>query len=123
MTTTTQVGISGIDATYYLTKDLSAATAFYNKLFGFDASMHVPGTVSEWTLPGGETFGIYQPPDGDWNPSGGVLFHVKDLHASVDAAKALGASFQEHQEETPMCFMAFGKDPEGNNFILHQPKG
>jgi predicted enzyme related to lactoylglutathione lyase len=122
MTNATQVGITGIDASYYLTKDLARSTAFYTSLFGFEPTLHVPGTVSEWTFsPGDETFGLYQPQE-DWHPSGGILFHVDDLKGARSASESLGASFEEHEEETPMCFMAFGKDPEGNSFILHQRK-
>ena len=123
MTTAAKVGITGIDATYYLVKDLGNATAFYTNLLGFEPSMHVPKTVSEWTFSTGETFGIYQPQDAkDWHPSGGILFHVADFAASVAACKTLGVKFSEHPEETPMCHMAFGEDPEGNNFIIHQLK-
>ncbi|HTX60134.1 MAG TPA: VOC family protein [Verrucomicrobiae bacterium] len=123
MTTTAAVGITGIDATYYRTKDLIGSTAFYTKFFGAEPTMHIPNTVSEWTFGGGEAFGLYQPPEaGDWRPGGGLLFHVKDFRGAVEAAKALGATFDERQEETPMCYMAFGTDPEGNTFILHKPK-
>ncbi len=123
MTTAAKVGITGIDASYYTTKDLARSTAFYSSLFGTEPSMHIPQTVSEWTFSGGETFGLYQPQDAsEWNPSGGILFHVGDLQAARAASEALGARFESHPEETPMCFMAFGQDPEGNNFILHQRK-
>ena len=124
MTTTATVGITGIDASYYITKDLGAATAFYTKLFAAEPSMAVPNMVTEWTFAGGETFGLYQPEDtSEWHPSGGLLFRVPEIKAAVEAAKALGAKFDEHVEETPMCHMAFGEDPEGNRFILHTPKG
>jgi predicted enzyme related to lactoylglutathione lyase len=123
MTTAAKTGITGIDASYYMTKDLGSSTAFYTNLLGFDPSMHVPGMVSEWTFPTGGTFGLYQPTDAaDWHPGGGILFHVDDFKASLEACKAVGAKFDDHPEETPMCFMAFGQDPEGNNFIIHQPK-
>ena len=124
MTTAAHTGITGIDASYYMTKDLTKATSFYTALFGFEPTMHVPETVSEWTFEGnGTTFGLYQPPNGEgWHPGGGLLFGVPEIKASIDAAKALGAKFEEHVEETPMCFMAFGQDPEGSNFILHQLK-
>jgi predicted enzyme related to lactoylglutathione lyase len=122
MTTAAKVGITGIDATYYLVKDLDRATTFYTSLLGAEPSMHVPKTVSEWTFAGGETFGIYQPEkEADWNPSGGILFHVGDIAASIEACKALGVTFGG-TEDTPMCHMAFGDDPEGNHFILHQLK-
>jgi predicted enzyme related to lactoylglutathione lyase len=123
MTTTATVGITGIDASYYLTKDLNAATEFYAKFFGAAPAMHIPNMVSEWTFGGGETFGLYQPEDkNEWHPSGGLLFHVNDFNGAIEAAKALGCTFEDHPEETPMCFMAFGADPEGNRFILHTPK-
>jgi predicted enzyme related to lactoylglutathione lyase len=123
MTTAAKVGINGIDASYYLTKDLTRSTAFYSGLFGMEPSLHIPQTVSEWTLPAGETFGLYQPQDPDeWRVSGGILFHVDDLAAARAASETLGARFDDHPEETPMCYMAFGQDPEGNNFILHQRK-
>jgi len=123
MTTAAKVGISGIDASYYMTKNLASATAFYNSLFGAEPSMHVPETVSEWSFSDGTTFGLYQPQDAEgWYAGGGILFHVDDLNAAKAASEALGATFDEHPEETPMCFMAFGEDPEGNRFILHQPK-
>jgi predicted enzyme related to lactoylglutathione lyase len=123
MATAAQIGITGIDASYYTTKDLNAATKWYTSFFGFEPTMHVPETVSEWTLGDEGTFGLYQPQDkNDWRPGGGILFHVDDLDRAVEAAKALGAKFDEHAEDTPVCRMAFGSDPEGNNFIIHQPK-
>jgi predicted enzyme related to lactoylglutathione lyase len=123
MTTAAKVGISGIDASYYITKDLARSTAFYTSLFGFEPTLHIPQTVSEWTFAKGETFGLYQPQDtSEWRPSGGILFHVDDIKAARKASESLGAAFEEHEEETPMCLMAFGKDPDGSSFILHQPK-
>lgn len=124
MTTAAKVGITGIDASYYLTKDLNKATAFYTGLFGCEPSMQVPDMVSEWTFEkDGTTFGLYQPHDAaDWRISGGLLFHVDDINAAKTAAQSVGAKFDEHTEDTPVCYMAFGSDPEGNNFILHQPK-
>jgi predicted enzyme related to lactoylglutathione lyase len=123
MTTAAQVGITGIDAAYYLTKDLNAATTFYSTLLGFEPTMHAPDTVSEWTFKSGESFGIYQPQNAaDWHPSGGVLFAVTDFEASIAACKAIGVKFEDHPMETPMCHMAFGEDPEGNTFIIHKQK-
>jgi predicted enzyme related to lactoylglutathione lyase len=123
MPSTVNVGITGIDATYYLTKDLRQATAFYAGLFGRGPDMYVENTVAEWTFAGGESFGLYQPQDSkEWHSSSGVLFHVANLQDSREAARGAGAMFDDHLEDTPMCYMAFGRDPEGNRFILHQPK-
>ncbi len=116
----------GLAASYYFAKDLDRATAFYKELFGFEPSMAVPGMVSEWTFPTGESFGIYKPHDeGSFKTSHGLIFEFDDVAAAVAGHKARGVEFEEDGkiEETPACFMAFAKDTEGNEFILHTRKG
>jgi predicted enzyme related to lactoylglutathione lyase len=115
--------ITGIDATYYLAKDLVRATAFYRDLLGLTPTMEVPDFVTEFTFPGGETFGLYN--SGEFTPSGGVMFAVPDAKATVEKLKAAGVKFGEDGElsDTPVCYMAFATDTEGNGFIIHQRKG
>ncbi|MEO6835655.1 MAG: VOC family protein [Candidatus Tumulicola sp.] len=124
MTTANTIGVTGIDATYYLAKDLERATEFYTKLLGFAPTMAFPGMASEWTFPSGVTFGLYRPEE-DWHSGSGVMFNVPDVSAAVAAGKAGGVKFDDDGkiEDTPVCFMAFAQDSEGNTFILHQPKG
>jgi predicted enzyme related to lactoylglutathione lyase len=123
MATASSAGITGIDATYYLAKDLERATEFYTKLLGFAPTVTFPNMVSEWTFTGGTTFGLYRPEEG-WSASGGVMFNVPDITSAIGAAKAGSVTFDDDGkvEETPVCFMAFARDSEGNSFILHQPK-
>ncbi len=123
--TTATLSVHGIDASYYMTKDLATATTFYNDLLGLEPTLHFPGTVTEYTFPGGETFGLYQPSDAErFYTSGGVMFAVDDVAAFVHAAAARGVTFDSGGEvsDTPMCHMAFGTDPEGNHFIVHKRK-
>ena len=114
--------VHGIDATYYLTKNLSDSTKFYGELLGMEPSMHMEDFVSEFTFPGGETFGLYKA--GEFSTSGGVMFAVDDVAAFVAEAKARGVKFDGDGEitDTPGCHMAFGTDPEGNGFIIHHRK-
>jgi len=114
--------VSGIDATYYTIKDLERGTKFYAGLLGAEPTMHMPDFVSEWTFGGGETFGLYQSKEA--SPGGSAMFAVDDVAAAVKEAKALGVHFHEEGEvtDTPACHMAFGEDPEGNQFILHKRK-
>ncbi len=114
--------VSGIDATYYYAADLGRATKFYNELLGLEPTMQYEDMVSEWTFPGGETFGLYKPHSGDVQTSHGVMFAVGDLESAVSQHKARGVKFHGDLEDTPACRMAFGEDPEGNTFILHQRK-
>ena len=119
---TTAAVISGIDAIYYLAKDLERATAFYRDKLGLSPTLEMPGYVTEFTFGGGETFGLYKSPEGEWHASGGVMFAVPDVRGAVAELQGAGIAFtgDGHIEETPVCLMAFGQDSEGNGFILHQ---
>jgi predicted enzyme related to lactoylglutathione lyase len=114
--------VKGIDATYYTVKDLGKSTKFYTDLLGADPTMHMENFVSEWTFDDGATFGLYQTDEG--SPS--AMFAVPDVAAAVSAAKSHGAKIHGHGgdevTDTPVCHMAFGEDPEGNQFILHKRK-
>jgi len=125
MATSTANRVNGIDASYYYVQDLDRATKFYTELLGQEPAMSVPGMVTEWTFSGGETFGLYKPTSADgFSTGGGVMFAVDDVPAAVAAHSARGVKFSGdgHIEETPVCFMAFGEDTEGNGFILHRHK-
>jgi predicted enzyme related to lactoylglutathione lyase len=116
--------VSGVDATYYTTKDLTKGTAFYTDLIGSPPTMHFPNMISEWTFAGGETFGLYGGAgvEETFTPSGGVMFAVGDVPAAVAELKGKGVTLHGDIEETPVCHMAFGSDPDGNGFILHKRK-
>jgi len=77
---------------------------------------------AEFELADGATFGVYQPPEGAEAGKGyGALFAVGDIQAAVAHFRANGATLQD-PFETPVCFMSFGKDPDGNEFAIHQRK-
>jgi catechol 2,3-dioxygenase-like lactoylglutathione lyase family enzyme len=114
--------VRGIDASYYMTKDLDVSTKFYTELLGSAPEVHVPGMFSEWTFPGGEAFGLYK--SDNFYESGTVMFRVDDVPAFVAAARANGVHFHGDGfvDETPNCHMAFGVDPDNNKFIIHKVK-
>lgn len=124
MATASTVGIQGIDTSSYLVKDVERAKKFYTELFGFQPTLEFLPIGVEWTFPSGETFGIVKPPGSPWEKSGGIHFGVKDIKAAVAAAQASGISFDDDAKiyETPGCFLAFARDSEGNDFILHELK-
>jgi predicted enzyme related to lactoylglutathione lyase len=124
MATAGAVKVKGYDAAYYMVKDLDRATRFYNDLLQMEPTLSVPGTISEYTFPTGETFGLYKPPEGDWEACHGLLFAVDDLATAVQDFKARGVRFDDEGkiDESPVCFMAFAMDTEGNRFVLHEHK-
>jgi len=49
------------------------------------------------------------------------MFAVDDAKAAVEHYRAKGLQLSD-VTESPVCFMAFGEDPEGNGIIIHQRK-
>ncbi len=114
------MNISGITASYYGVEDLARATAFYTDLLAVPPTAAMPDGFSEWVFADDTAFGLYK--SGSFRPSDGVMFVVDDVPAAVAELKARGVQMSDHIEETPVCWMAFGSDSEGNGFILHQHK-
>lgn len=115
------IKISGIDVTTYLTKDPDRALEFYRDVLELPVSWRSE-RGAEFELPDGSTFGLWQMEDGSWRSSGIVMFSVPDVKAAADYFRERGAHIAPEIEENDNCSMAFGKDPEGNEFILHQRK-
>jgi predicted enzyme related to lactoylglutathione lyase len=116
--------VTGIDAVYYTVKDLDKETAFYTQLLGAEPEMTWPGRLSEWTFSDGNSFGLYQPGTEGSVQNGSAMFAVADVAGAVAEAMKLGVKVHGGSEITdaPTCQMAFGEDPEGNQFILHARK-
>lgn|ERR1700730_12031503 len=123
MATTTSTKVKALDASYYTVKNLDKETEFYTGLLGFDPTLTVPNVVAEWTFPGGGSFGIYKS-ESNISSGSGALFAVDDVAAAVANLKSRGVEFDDggKVEDTAGCEMAFGKDPEGNTFLLHHRK-
>jgi len=121
-TETMKAVVRGIDATYYMTKDLAAATTFYNNLFGMTPTASMGGMFAEYTFSDGASFGLY--PSEGFYAGGTAMFAVDDVADFVAAATARGVAFGQDGkiEDTPSCWMAFGSDPDGNQFIIHKRK-
>ena len=117
--------IGGIDITTYIIKDFDRAMTFWRDTMGLTPTSVWEGMGAEFTFPDDTSFGLWKMEDGG-NPGGGVMFRVDDVAAAVEALSAKGVEFEKlengYVEETPVCFMAFGKDTEGNTFILHHRK-
>lgn len=113
--------ITGVDIMAYLVSDPQRSIAFYRDVLGMKPTeLDEEGRGAEFTLADGTTFGVWR--DNETKPPGGVvMFSVGDARAAVDHFRARGATLDD-PHETPACFMAFGSDPDGNPFIIHQRK-
>lgn len=75
------------------------------------------GRGAEFTLADGSTFGVWKP-DEHATTGGMMMFAVADIHEAVALFRKRGAGLSEPME-SPVCFMSFGADPDGNAFIVH----
>jgi predicted enzyme related to lactoylglutathione lyase len=118
--------VTGIDAVYYTVSDVDAMTTFYTGIIGAEPQQKWPGRLAEWTFDDGNSFGLYGSESGvdPKGRNGSVMLAVPDVAAAVKAAMDNGVKFQVNGEitDTPFCHMAFGEDPEGNQFVYHYRK-
>jgi predicted enzyme related to lactoylglutathione lyase len=114
-------GATGIDAHYYLAKDLQRAIAFYRDVIGLKVAREFSEGI-EFDLGDGSTFGISHMPD-EWFPGGGVIFAFDDLEAIEAKLRETGVRFYtDGVINTPVCNIAWCEDPEGNTFAIHMRK-
>ena len=76
----------------------------------------------EYTL-GGTTIGVGCHPA--WQPSRDgttVAFEVDDIDAAIAKLTGRGVTFDMPKSETPVCWMAQFRDPDGNKLVLHKRK-
>jgi predicted enzyme related to lactoylglutathione lyase len=113
--------ITGVDIFGPATRDAKRLTAFYRDVLGMMPTAESP-TGAEFELGDGTTFGVYQPVETPKEAGGySALFAVGDINAAVALYRSRGAQLDD-PFETPVCFMSLGKDPDGNEFAIHQRK-
>jgi predicted enzyme related to lactoylglutathione lyase len=114
--------ITGMDMTGFNVADPQRAIAFYRDVLGLEPTeMDEDGRGAEFALADGSTFGVWKPDDTSKVPGVEVMFAVADAAAAVKQIRERGGTISD-PEETRVCFMAFGRDPDGNAFIIHQRK-
>jgi predicted enzyme related to lactoylglutathione lyase len=80
------------------------------------------GAWVEYEL-GATTIGVGCHPD--WKPSRDgttVAFEVDDMDATINTLKGRGVTFDMDKTETPVCWMAQFRDPDGNKLVVHKRK-
>jgi catechol 2,3-dioxygenase-like lactoylglutathione lyase family enzyme len=61
----------------------------------------------------------------DWKPSRDgttIAFEVDDIDAEIARLKKAGVTFDLEKLETPVCWMAQFRDPDGNKLVVHKRK-
>ena len=112
--------ITGIDAFEFTVHDKARTVAFYRDVLGL-----VPAEEdehgAEFAFSDGTTLAVWRPDTADYPTGPAVMFAVGDIDKAVECFRGRGAILSD-VVETRVCFMSFGRDPEGNRFVIHQRK-
>jgi predicted enzyme related to lactoylglutathione lyase len=104
-------------------KDKERARTFYEETLELKpASVQMDGAWVEYDL-GPTTIGVGCHPA--WQPSRDgttVAFEVADFDEAYAKLQERGVSFDIEKLETPVCWMAQFRDPDGNKLVIHKRK-
>ena len=103
--------------------DAERARKFYQETLELKPTNTQPGGKwVEYDL-GPVTIGVGSHPA--WKPSRDgttVAFEVPNIDDTIKKLKDRGVSFDIDKSETPVCWMAQFRDPDGNKLVAHQRK-
>jgi predicted enzyme related to lactoylglutathione lyase len=101
--------------------DAERARKFYQETLELEPTSGEDAWV-EYDL-GATTIGVGCHPN--WQPSRDgttVAFEVDDIDATIAKLKERGVVFDMDKLETPVCWMAGFRDPDGNKLVVHKRK-
>ncbi|MDP9254410.1 MAG: VOC family protein [Verrucomicrobiota bacterium] len=103
--------------------DAERARKFYQETLELKPTRtQMDGAWVEYDL-GDTTIGVGCHPA--WQPSREgttVAFEVDDMDATIAQLKARSVTFEMEKMETPVCWMAQFRDPDGNKLVVHKRK-
>ena len=110
---------TGVDAIFFSVQDVPRARAFYREILDVRDVTFDSDHGAEYILADGTAFGFGKYSDGDWRPSGCVLFAVPDIDAAAKRIPEIGGKLIDGVREFPACKAQWCEDPDGNSFVLH----
>jgi catechol 2,3-dioxygenase-like lactoylglutathione lyase family enzyme len=113
--------IERVDFVSLLTQDIRRAKAFYAETLGLELETEGEDDM-EFRL-GQVTLDIFNPASQGqpFAPTlGGIAIRVADVAAARAALEARGVEFEGDTIDTGVCHVAFFRDPDGNQLMLHR---
>jgi predicted enzyme related to lactoylglutathione lyase len=105
----------------YPVTDMARAVTFYTEVLGLTTSGLATEHWVEFDV-AGVTFGVGDFPQlGKPGQAQSLALEIADLTAFRKSLSERGVASSE-PFETPVCFIAGARDPDGNSIILHQAK-
>jgi predicted enzyme related to lactoylglutathione lyase len=119
--------ITEIAFSCYPVTDMGRARTFYEEVLGLKLSYAVgePGGMqwTEYDIGNGTlALGAGAP---EWKPTASgcsVALEVEDFDTAIADLKRAGVKFHMDPFETPVCWMSFIYDPDGNAVCIHKRK-
>jgi predicted enzyme related to lactoylglutathione lyase len=108
---------------FHAVTDIPAARKFYEGLLGLKTGIQIEFAPGQWWIEydlAGQALAISNAMPG--TPSASLTLEVADLDASLQIAKAAGATIAFEIMEFAPCRLFALKDPDGNQIGLHQRK-
>ncbi len=109
----------------YPVTDMERARAFYEKILGLKATMDHKMEGGHWVEYdiGSGTLAIGVAPGMNPSQDGcSVALEVDDFDLAISELQTAGIPFHFGPLETPVCHMAFVRDPDGNSVGIHSRK-
>jgi len=122
-TDTSPALVTGVDFVAQLAKDFGRAVAFYGETLGLPRSVHMPDRGFAEFETGNLTLSIIDPAKMGMEHRVGhntIALHVDDVAAARATLESRGVEFHGDVFDTGVCHMAFFKDSEGNDLMLHR---
>jgi methylmalonyl-CoA/ethylmalonyl-CoA epimerase len=118
--TDSEFGLSTIGQIMVPVRDAERATAFYRDALGLRFLFAFPH-MAFFDADGVRLY-VAEPEDPSFRGVATIYFRVPDIAAAVETLNARGAAFERphvvHRDGTNELWMAFAKDPDGNNVGL-----
>ena len=103
--------------------DAERARKFYQETLELKPSTSaMEGAWVEYDI-GATTIGVGCHPS--WQPSREgttIAFEVENIDQTISTLKDRGVKFDMDKTETPVCWMAQFRDPDGNKLVVHKRK-
>jgi predicted enzyme related to lactoylglutathione lyase len=117
--------VKGIDFVVYNVSNMQQAIAFYRDTLNLPLEYEYEGNWAEFSI-GPMTLALCgpewsQPPQRGYQGGATVALAVEDINAAAEELRSKGIAV-ETPNETPVCYIAWFEDPDGNRLILHQRK-
>jgi predicted enzyme related to lactoylglutathione lyase len=114
--------VTGVDFVAQMVKDFDRAVAFYGETLGLRRSVHIADRGFAEFETGNLTLSLIDPAKMGMEHRVGhnsIALHVDDVAAARSTLESRGVEFHGDTLDTGVCHMAFFRDSEGNDLLLH----